>query len=285
MSDGATRQLADRRFGFIGGGAMAEALAGGLLGSGVSPERIRIADPDPARQKHLHETHGLSAGSDNAEAVAGCDVVVVAVKPNVAGAALSALREGGSDVTQPLWISIAAGVSLATLESALGAGARIVRAMPNTPALVHAGATAIHANAAASAEDRATAHAFFAAVGTCWEAPNEGLLDAVTGLSGSGPAYVFVFLEALGDAGVRMGLPRDAAYDLAFQTVLGAAKLAIESGRHPAALKDQVTSPGGTTIAGLERLEAGGFRAALHDAVEAATRRSRELGAPPERDS
>ena len=202
MSDGATRQLADRRFGFIGGGAMAEALAGGLLGSGVSPERIRIADPDPARQKHLHETHGLSAGSDNAEAVAGCDVVVVAVKPNVAGAALSALREGGSDVTQPLWISIAAGVSLATLESALGAGARIVRAMPNTPALVHAGATAIHANAAASAEDRATAHAFFAAVGTCWEAPNEGLLDAVTGLSGSGPAYVFVFLEALGDAGL-----------------------------------------------------------------------------------
>ena len=285
MSDGATRQLADQRFGFIGGGAMAEALAGGLLGSGVSPERIRIADPDPARQKHLHETHGLSAGSDNAEAVAGCDVVVVAVKPNVAGAALSALREGGSDVTQPLWISIAAGVSLATPESALGAGARIVRAMPNTPALVHAGATAIHANAAASAEDRATAHAFFAAVGTCWEAPNEGLLDAVTGLSGSGPAYVFVFLEALGDAGVRMGLPRDAAYDLAFQTVLGAAKLAIESGRHPAALKDQVTSPGGTTIAGLERLEAGGFRAALHDAVEAATRRSRELGAPPERDS
>jgi pyrroline-5-carboxylate reductase len=150
--------------------------------------------------------------------------------------------------------------------------------MPNTPALVHAGATAIHANGAATAEDRATARALFEAVGLCWEAPNEGLLDAVTGLSGSGPAYVFVFLEALGDAGVRMGLPRDAAYQLASQTVLGAAKLALESGRHPASLKDQVTSPGGTTIAGLERLEAGGFRAALHEAVAAATRRSRELG-------
>jgi pyrroline-5-carboxylate reductase len=274
-------ELAAHRFGFIGGGAMAEALAGGLLGAGVPAERIRVADPDPARQKALEQRHGLAVGADNAWAVADADVVVIAVKPNVASAALTALREGGADLARPLWISIAAGVSLATLRAALGDDARIVRAMPNTPALVHAGATAIHANAAASAEDRATARAVFSAVGSCWEAPAEGLLDAVTGLSGSGPAYVFVFLEALGDAGVRMGLPREAAYELAFQTVLGAAKLAIESGRHPAALKDQVTSPGGTTIAGLERLEAGGFRAAVHDAVEAATRRSRELGAPP----
>jgi len=273
MSDGATR-----RFGFVGGGAMAEALVGGLLASGVAPERIRVADPDPDRQKALAETHGVATGGDNAEAVADCDVAVVAVKPGVAAAALTALREGGSDVARRLWVSIAAGIPLATLEAALGAGARVVRAMPNTPALVHAGATAIHANAAATADDRAAARALFEAVGTCWEAPREALLDAVTGLSGSGPAYVFVFLEALGDAGVRMGLPRDAAYALASQTVLGAAKLALESGRHPASLKDQVTSPGGTTIAGLERLEAGGFRAALHDAVEAATRRSEELG-------
>ena len=270
--------LARRRFGFVGGGAMAEALAGGLTEAGVDAEGIRVADPDPARQKALAEGLGLAVTGDNATAIAEADVVVVAVKPNVAVRALAGLREGGSDVASPLWISIAAGIPLASLEAALGAGTRIVRAMPNTPALVHTGATAIRANAAAGAADRAVARAVFEAVGTCWEAPSEGLLDAVTGLSGSGPAYVFVFLEALGDAGVRMGLPREAAYELAFQTVLGASKLAIESGRHPASLKDQVTSPGGTTIAGLERLEAGGFRAAIYDAVEAATRRSKELG-------
>jgi len=270
--------LAGQRFGFVGGGAMAEALVGGLVASGVSPDRIRVADPDPARQKVLAEAHGVVVTGANAEAVAGADVAVVAVKPNVVADALGALCDGPTDVGATLWISIAAGIPLATLERALGPGARVVRAMPNTPALVHAGATAIHANESCRTADRAVARALFEAVGTCWEAPNEGLLDAVTGLSGSGPAYVFVFLEALGDAGVRMGLPRDAAYQLAFQTVLGAAKLALESGRHPASLKDQVTSPGGTTIAGLERLEAGGFRAALHDAVEAATRRSRELG-------
>lgn len=271
-------ELAARRFAFIGAGAMAEALAGGLQAASVDAGRIRLADPDPARRKALQEARGLTVLADNAEALAGCDVAVVAVKPAVAALALRALRESGFDVSGPLWISIAAGVSLDALGGALGEGARIVRAMPNTPALVHAGATAIHANAAAGAEDRAVARALFSAVGSCWEAPHEALLDAVTGLSGSGPAYVFVFMEALGDAGVRMGLPRDAAYELAFQTVLGSARLAIESGRHPAALKDQVTSPGGTTIAGLERLEAGGFRAAIHDAVEAATRRSRELG-------
>lgn len=271
-------ELATRRFGFIGGGAMAEALAGGLIAAGVPADRVQVADPDPARQKALHEAHGLRVVADNVEAAAGCDAVVIAVKPGVVPTVLTELREAGADRTGPVWISIAAGVPIDAMAEALGDGARIVRAMPNTPSLVHTGATAIHANAAATAEDRAIARGFFEAVGTCWEAPNEALLDAVTGLSGSGPAYVFVFLEALGDAGVRMGLPRDAAYELAFQTVLGAARLAIDSGRHPAALKDQVTSPGGTTIAGLERLEAGGFRAAVHDAVEAATRRSRELG-------
>jgi pyrroline-5-carboxylate reductase len=278
MAERAQRLLEARRFGFVGGGAMAEALVGGLVAAGVTPARIRVADPDPARQKALAEAHGVAAGPDNADALAGGDVVVLAVKPDVVARALAALREAGCDVAAPLWISIAAGIPLATLERALGPGARVVRAMPNTPALVHAGATAIHANAATSAEDRAVAAALFGAVGTCWEAPAEGQLDAVTGLSGSGPAYVFVFLEALGDAGVRMGLPRAAAYQLAFQTVLGAARLAIETGRHPAALKDQVTSPGGTTIAGLERLEAGGLRAAVYEAVEAATRRSQELG-------
>jgi len=276
--------LATRRFGFVGGGAMAEALAGGLRAAGVPAERLRAADPDPARQKVLAERLGIAVGGDNAELVAASDVVVVAVKPAVVAGALGGLARGGIDTGRPLWISIAAGVSLAGLESALGGGARVVRAMPNTPALVHAGATAFHANAACGAEDRAAARALFEAVGTCWDAPREELLDAVTGVSGSGPAYVFVFLEALGDAGVRMGLPRDAAYQLAFQTVAGAARLAMETGRHPAALKDQVTSPGGTTIAGLERLEAAGIRAAVYEAVRAATQRSRELGRTDEGD-
>jgi pyrroline-5-carboxylate reductase len=182
------------------------------------------------------------------------------------------------DLERPLWVSIAAGVPIARLEAGLSRGARIIRAMPNTPALVGAGATATCGNARASAADLGLAHALFDSVGLSWASPNEALLDAVTGLSGSGPAYVFVFLEALGDAGVRMGLPRDAATELACQTVFGAAKLALETRRHPAELKDQVSSPGGTTIAGLERLEAGGLRSALYEAVAAATRRSRELG-------
>jgi pyrroline-5-carboxylate reductase len=186
------------------------------------------------------------------------------------GAAASAL-------SRPLWVSIAAGVPLAALSKALPLGARVVRAMPNTPALVRSGATAFVAGEGCGDRDRALARALFEGVGMAWEAPAEALLDAVTGLSGSGPAYVFVFLEALSDAGVRMGLPRDAASALAVQTVLGSARLAQETGRHPAALKDQVASPGGTTIAGLERLEACGFRAAVHEAVAAATHRSKEL--------
>ncbi len=271
--------LADKRIGFIGGGAMAEALAGGLLAAGVERDRIVVADVDPARREHLAAQLRVRTTADNAEAVSASDVVVLAIKPDVVDDVLKALGAPGShDLERPLWISIAAGIGIADIESRLPAGARVVRAMPNTPALTRCGATAFAANPAATPRDRAAALGLFESVGYAWEAPNEGLLDAVTGLSGSGPAYVFLFLEALGDAGVRAGLPRDAAYQLAFHTVRGAAQLAIESGRHPAALKDQVTSPGGTTIAGLERLEAGGVRAALHEAVAAATRRSRELG-------
>jgi pyrroline-5-carboxylate reductase len=271
--------IPDERIGFIGGGAMAEALAGGLVAAGASAERIRVADPDPARRKHLEEQLGLATSADNAEVANASDALVLAVKPGVVPGALEALRTApGVDVERPLWISIAAGVPIARLEAGLSRDARIVRAMPNTPALVGAGATAICGNARASAADLTAARALFDSVGLTWVSPSEALLDAVTGLSGSGPAYVFVFLEALGDAGVRMGLPRDAAYELACQTVFGAAKLALETRRHPAQLKDQVTSPGGTTIAGLERLEAGGLRSALYEAVAAATRRSRELG-------
>ena len=271
-------ELDGRRIGFIGAGAMAEALAQGLLASGLPAAALRASDPDPGRRKRFEEGLGIAAAVDNPQLVRESDLVVLAVKPQQMGAALAEV--GPEDATAPLWISIAAGIPLASLAELLAPSARIVRAMPNTPALVQAGATAFAANAGATSEDRAAARALFDVVGVSWEAPAEDLLDAVTGLSGSGPAYVFVFLEALGDAGVRMGLPREAAYRLAFQTVVGAARLAIESGRHPASLKDQVTSPGGTTIAGLERLEAGGFRAAVYEAVAAATARSKELGSP-----
>jgi pyrroline-5-carboxylate reductase len=255
---------------------MAEALCGGLLAAGVPAGHLRVADPDPERRRLLAERLGVETSADNAFALTQSDVVVIAVKPGIATRTLAALREAPA-ARSPLWISIAAGVRLASLSAALPDGARIVRAMPNTPALVRCGATAICGNERADGADLALARALFESVGICWQAPDEGLLDAVTGLSGSGPAYVFVFLEALADAGVRVGLPRDAAAQLACQTVLGAARLAEATGRDPAALKAQVTSPGGTTIAGLERLEAGGLRAAIYEAVAAATRRSREL--------
>jgi pyrroline-5-carboxylate reductase len=265
--------LATLRIGFLGAGAMGEALAGGLVAAGVPRELIRLADPDAARLESLARALGVGTTTDNALLVREADVVVVAVKP---GLVAKVLRAAGD--ARPLWISIAAGVSIAKLEAALPAGARVVRAMPNTPALVREGATAYAANGAAGPADRAIAQALFESAGLAWEAPDEGLLDAVTGLSGSGPAYVFVLLEAMADAGVRVGLPRDAAQRLSIQTVLGAAALARETGIDPAQLKDRVTSPGGTTIAGLARLEAAGFRAALIDAVEAATQRSKELG-------
>lgn len=271
--------LADLCIGFVGGGAMAEALIAGLVAAGVPAARLIVADPVAARRDHLAKRFGLRVTASNAEVVADSDIAVLAVKPGLVTEVLGALTSASkASAGRPLWLSIAAGVPLRRLSGALPAGARIVRAMPNTPALVRAGATALMAGEACSADDRARARQLFETVGAVWEAPTEGLLDAVTGLSGSGPAYVFVFLEALSDAGVRVGLPRDAASLLACHTVLGAARLALETGRPPAQLKDQVTSPGGTTIAGLERLEAGGLRAAVYEAVAAATARSRELG-------
>jgi pyrroline-5-carboxylate reductase len=268
-------ELAGRRIAFLGGGAMAEALIGGLIAKGVPATHLRASDPDPSRRKHLEEQHGIETTAENADAVRECDVVVVAVKPGVVPQALAAARDAGGE---PLWISIAAGVSLEALQAALSPSARVVRAMPNTPALVGEGATVFCGSAQVSVEDAVLARALFQSVGTAFSVADEGLIDAVTGLSGSGPAYVFVFLEALADAGVRVGLPRDLAMDLAAQTVYGAAKLARESDRHPAQLKDQVASPGGTTVAGLERIEAGGLRAVVYEAVAAATARSRELG-------
>ncbi len=271
--------LAGQRIGLIGGGAMGEALIAGLLGRAVPEAALLAADPDAARRQYLEDERGIRATTENGAVVRGCDLVVIAVKPAHVEAALTGLAElDAATLTKPLWISIAAGVSLEQLGRCLPPDARVVRAMPNTPAQVGAGATAFVANEAAGPADRELARELFECVGIAWEAPSEAALDAVTGLSGSGPAYAFVFIEALGDAGVREGLPRDAAYRLAAQTLLGSARLVLETGRHPASLKDQVTSPGGTTIAGLAALEEHGFRAALQAAVAAATRRSRELG-------
>jgi len=272
--------LADRRVGFVGGGAIAEALVGGLTSAGIDRAQLTVSDVNPDRRLIMQTKLGVRAVAANAEVVESSDVVVLAVKPDVLPGVLLELSEVKDlDLARPLWITIAAGVPMSRVTDLLPEGARVVRAMTNTPALVRAAATAYYANSRARPEDVEAARELFNAVGLTWQAPHEALLDAVTGLSGSGPAFVFVFLEALGDAGVRCGLPREVAYKLAFQTVYGAAKLALETGRHPAELKDQVTSPAGTTISGLERLEAGGFRSVVYSTVVGATERARELGA------
>ena len=271
--------LQGRQIGFIGGGAMAEALAGGLIAAGVAPADIAVADIAAARREHLAKTLGVRTAEANAEVVRGCQIAVLAVKPNVVGPVLEALRAANTpDLDAPLWVSIAAGTPIARLDARLPEGARVVRAMPNTPALVRAGATAICGNARATRDDLAAARALFDSVGITWQAPSEDLLDPVTGLSGSGPAYLFAFLEALAEAGEQVGLPAETAARLAAQTVYGAAKLALASERTPAELREQVSSPGGTTLAGLARLEADGFGTAICHAVADATRRSRELG-------
>jgi pyrroline-5-carboxylate reductase len=271
--------LKGKQIGFIGGGAMAEALVGGLIAAGVAPADLRVADVAAERREHLAQRFGVRTLESNAEVVRACQIAVLAVKPALVAPVLEDLRAGEpAPLAGPLWISIAAGTPIARIEGPLPDGARVVRAMPNTPALVRAGATAYCGNAAASRDDLAAAQALFEGVGITWEAPREELLDPVTGLSGSGPAYLFAFLEALAAAGEQVGLPPQAAARLSAQTVYGAAKLALESDASPAELRERVSSPGGTTLAGLARLEAAGFADAVADAVSAATRRSRELG-------
>jgi pyrroline-5-carboxylate reductase len=262
--------------GFLGAGQMATALARGWLDAGLlDPTRSRASDPYPEARSRFQETMGVAAVADNREVVSRCDLLVLAVKPQTMDGLLAEIRPNLGD--RHLLVSIAAGVSLTKIANGLGANRRIVRVMPNTPCLLGASATGIAAGPGASRDDAALVERLFNAVGVAFVLP-EHLLDAVTGLSGSGPAFVYVMIEALSDGGVRMGLPRDVATALAAQTVLGAAKMVLQSGQHTGALKDAVTSPGGTTIAGLHALERGGMRAALIDAVEAATRRATELG-------
>jgi len=268
--------MQERRIGLIGGGNMAAALARGLVASGrVTAANVRASDPSEARRALLSEEYGITASDSNADVARWANVVVLAVKPQYIEAAIASIASALTP--EHTIVSLAAGVPLAVLEARLPAGARVVRAMPNTAAIVLAGATGISAGSRATAEDLDTARSLFEAVGKV-ALCDEALLDAVTGLSGSGPAYVMLVIEALADGGVKMGLPRETALLLAAQTVYGSSKLLLETKEHPARLKDMVTSPAGTTIAGLHALEAGGVRASLIDAVERATRRSRELG-------
>lgn len=260
---------------FLGAGAMGEALMRGLIAAEVyAPGDIVAYDADPARAQSVAQTLGVRAVISPQELVEGTEVLVVAVKPQVLSSALQPLREKVGKAQTV--ISIAAGVSTARIEDCFASQVPVVRVMPNTPALIGAAASAICLGQFAGEAHRALAHRIFDAVGLAVDV-EEKLLDAVTGLSGSGPAYVYVFIEALSDAGVRAGLPREVATRLAAQTVLGSARMVLETGTHPGALKDMVTSPGGTTIAGLHALEQNAFRGAIIDAVQAATQRSKEL--------
>ncbi|MBW2060691.1 MAG: pyrroline-5-carboxylate reductase [Deltaproteobacteria bacterium] len=266
----------ERRFGLIGGGNMGEALIKGLIQSGQArPEDIIVSDPLAARRSYLQEEYQVAAKDDNKSLVKEAAIIILAVKPQVLDEVLNEIQS----VVEPrhLIISIAAGVSLPRIESALPSGTPTIRAMPNTPALALAGATAIAPGKHASEKHLAMARILFEAVGLVVEVAEKNM-DAVTALSGSGPAYIFIILEALADAGVLEGLPRDQALLLAAQTILGSAKLVLESGFHPAQLKDRVTSPGGTTISGLMVLEKGGLRGLIMEAVRTAARRSAELG-------
>ncbi len=262
-------------FGLIGTGNMAEALIRGLLAAGVA-ERAQLVGSDPRaeRRREIADLYGIETLADNAEVARRADILILAVKPQVMTRVLDEIRTQVRP--SALVISIAAGIPLAVIESHLPR-VRVVRTMPNTPALVSAGATAIAAGGHATEEDLDAARRIFDSVGMSVTL-EESQMDAVTGLSGSGPAYMFLIIEALSDAGVKVGLSRYNAQALAAQTVLGSAKLLLETNEHPGRLKDMVTSPGGTAIAGLHTLEAGGLRTTLMNAVEVATNRSRELG-------
>lgn len=265
-----------RAIGFLGAGQMATALAKGWHTAGLLDAATSLAsDPFPTAREKFTKTTGVRCVATNIEVVQSAEVLVLAVKPQTMAALLAECRP--HVLPQHLVVSIAAGITLKQLADGLGPETRLVRVMPNTPCLLGESASGYAVGSSATAADAELVAQLLGAVGKAF-AVSERLLDAVTGLSGSGPAFVYVMIEALADGGVRVGLPRDVALTLAAQTVLGAAKMVLETGQHPGQLKDAVASPGGTTIAGLHALEHGGVRAALMDAVEAATRRAEELG-------
>jgi len=261
---------------FLGGGNMAEALIRGLLAAGaVKADQLLVNDVSAERLEHLRKTYGIIVQKSTRDAASGADIVLLCVKPQVIDVVLAKIAPV-ADKTK-LVISIAAGVTIDRIQKMLAAEPRVIRVMPNTPALVLAGAAGIAAGSKATQDDVGLAQQIFGAVGRS-VVVDEKLMDAVTGLSGSGPAYVFMIIDALSDAGVKAGLPRPLALELAAQTVYGSARMVLETGEHPGKLRDMVTSPGGTTIEGLHALEKGKLRATLMNAVEAATARSRELG-------
>ena len=262
--------------GFLGAGRMATALAQGFVEAGlVKPGQIFAHDVVPTANKAFGAATGARICVSNEDVLQAASVIFLAVKPQQAAEVLAEIQPRFTP--RHLLISIAAGVTLTKMEAALPAKARVIRVMPNTPALVGASASGFACGKGATKSDAALAQRLLSAVGMAVEV-KESLLDAVTGLSGSGPAYVYQFIEALSDGGVASGLPRDLATKLAAQTVLGAAKMVIETGEHPGALKDAVTSPGGTTIEGIHELEKGKLRGTVMNAVRAATEKSKKLG-------
>jgi len=262
--------------GFLGAGKMASALAKGFIRGGLAESgRVVASDVVEVTRESFARELGARVTASNPDVVRMARVLVLAVKPDQVPAVLADIKPGFTP--QHLLLSIAAGVTLAKIEAALPDGARVIRVMPNTPALVGASASAFALGRHATGEDASLAMKLFSSVGVAMQV-KESLLDAVTGLSGSGPAYVFTVIEALSDGGVAAGLPRDVATKLAAQTVLGSAKMLLETGQHPGALRDAVTSPGGTTIEGLHELEKAGVRSAFISAVRAATEKSRKLG-------
>ncbi len=269
-------EMLNQKIGFVGAGQMATALAQGFVRAELTGgERLWAADPIAKSAQIFAERTGGLIAAGNPDLVEKAEVIFLAVKPQQMGAVLDEIRP--CLTSGKLVVSIAAGVSIARISAALGAQTRIVRVMPNTPCLVGRGACGFCLSPAATEADAALVEQLLRAVGIAFCVP-EKLMDAVTGLSGSGPAFVYTIIEALSDGGVRMGLPRNVATALAAQTVAGAAEMVLSTGEHTGALKDRVTSPGGTTIAGIQALEEGGLRAALMAAVETATERSMELG-------
>lgn len=266
----------DKKIAFLGGGNMAEALIKGLLASNlVKAEQLIANDVSADRLEHLRNTYGISVQKSTRDAASEAGIILLSVKPQVIDVVLNKIVPVADK--DKLVISIAAGVTISRIEKMLAANPRVIRVMPNTPALVLAGAAGIAAGSKATEDDIKLAQQIFGAVGRS-VVVEEKLMDAVTGLSGSGPAYVFMIIDALSDAGVKAGLPRPLALELAAQTVYGSAKMVLETKEHPGKLRDMVTSPGGTTIEGLHALEKGKLRATLMNAVEAATARSKELG-------
>ena len=264
------------KVGFLGAGKMAAALAQGFLRAGlVTASSVIASDPIESSRTHFAKDIGSRTTALNPDVLKSADILFLSVKPDHVNEVLAEVRPNFTD--RHVLISIAAGVPIARIEAVLGTGARIVRVMPNTPALVGASASAFALGKGAHSEDAALVQKLLSSVGVAFQV-KESLLDAVTGLSGSGPAYGFVLIEALSDGGVAAGLPRDVATKLAAQTLLGSAKMVLETGLSTSALKDMVTSPGGTTIEGVHELEKGGVRAALINAVRAATEKSRKLG-------